>query len=239
MNIAIIGYGRMGQEIEKIARERGHAIEMIIDLDNYSDLTKDALQKIDVAIEFTTPDSAIPNYYTCFEGQVPVVTGTTGWLDQYQEIEQKCHEYSCGFFYAPNFSLGVNVFFKLNQYLASIMDQLEDYEVDISETHHIYKKDAPSGTANKLAQDIIKQVKRKKNWVLNANESDADNINVKAYREDNVPGIHTIHYGSSVDDITITHSAKNRKGFALGAVLAAEYMKDKSGIHTMDDMLQI
>ncbi len=239
MKIALIGYGKMGQEIEKIAIERGHEIELIIDIDNRSDLNPEKLKNIDVAIEFTIPSAAIDNFKDCFEGNVPVVTGTTGWLDRFDDIKAICETRQKGLFFAPNFSLGVNVFFKLSEYLAKIMDQLGDYDLDITETHHIHKKDAPSGTAIKLADDILKHIKRKTSWELSDGEVQKDALKIKAIRENNIPGIHTIHYESMVDDILITHSAKSRKGFALGAVLAAEFMKGKQGVYDMNDLLQI
>lgn len=239
MKIALIGYGKMGKEIEQIAVERGHDIDLIIDIDNRHELNPENLKNIDVAIEFTLPSAAIDNFKECFKGNVPVVTGTTGWLDQFDEIKSICKSQQKGLFFAPNFSLGVNVFFKINEYLAKIMDQLEDYDLDITETHHVHKKDAPSGTAIKLAEDVLEHVKRKTKWELSDHNVKNDAVKIKAIREDNVPGIHTIHYESMVDDIIITHSAKSRKGFALGAVLAAEFMKGKQGVYDMNDLLQI
>ncbi|MFW6248588.1 MAG: 4-hydroxy-tetrahydrodipicolinate reductase [Bacteroidota bacterium] len=239
MNIVIIGYGKMGQEIEKIARERGHQIPLIIDIENQNDLNEKNLAEIDVAIEFTIPENAIPNYQRCFEGKTPVVSGTTGWLDRFNEVKDMCLTNDQSFFYAPNFSLGVNIFFKLNQYLAGIMNHFKDYEVDLTEVHHTQKLDAPSGTAIKLAEDLIEKIERKDNWVLE-NPGQKENINIVAERKDKVPGIHTIHYESDIDEISITHSAKSRKGFAMGSVLAAEFLARQSpGIYNMDDLLDI
>ncbi len=239
MKIALIGYGKMGKEIEALAKERGHDVPLIIDIDNADDLNPANLEEVDVAIEFTVPDAAVDNYKKCFDSGVPVITGTTGWLDKYDEVVRECQEANTSFFYAPNFSLGVNVFFKVNSYLAKIMNKLNDYEVDITEVHHTQKLDAPSGTAIHLANDIVSLMDRKKRWELDGAKED-DNISIKAVRENKVPGIHTIHYESPVDNIEITHSAKSRKGFVMGAVLASEFIaKQNPGIYSMDDLLEI
>ncbi len=238
MRIAILGYGKMGREIEKTAIERMHSVELIIDITNKSDLNKENLSKTDVAIDFSTPDSAFNNILTCFDANTPIVSGTTGWLDKFEEIIKICKEKDQAFFYASNYSLGVNLFFQLNKHLASLMDVFENYDVDIEEIHHTQKLDAPSGTAISLAQDIISNLKRKSKWELDK-AGDKDSIKIKAIREDNIPGIHTITYDSPVDTIEIRHSAKNRKGLALGAVMAAEFLYNKKGVFTMNDLLKL
>ncbi len=238
MNIALIGYGRMGKEIEAAAKERNHEIPLIIDIDNSNELNEQNLKNIDVAIEFTIPESAFNNIMTCFNANVPVVSGTTGWLDNYETVKSYCDSQGKTFFYAPNYSIGVNILFKVNAYLAKIMNNFSNYEVGIEETHHKYKLDSPSGTAIKLANDIIQRIDRKKLWEEDTDLND-ETINIHAIREDNIPGIHTITYDSDIDSISLTHSAKSRKGFALGAVMAAEFTKDKSGLYSMDDLLQI
>jgi 4-hydroxy-tetrahydrodipicolinate reductase len=238
MKIALIGYGKMGKEIEKIAISRGHEISLKIDIDNPEDLTIANLQKSDVAIEFTIPDSAIKNYNICFDAGIPVVSGTTGWLDKKDEVYQKCNETNGTFFYGSNFSVGVNLFFELNKKLADLMAPRAEYNVEMTEVHHTQKLDAPSGTAISLVDDIIKILPGKQSWV-NDKEPAADNINIKSERIGQVPGIHTVRYESDVDFIEISHSAKSRKGFAFGAVLAAEYCLENSGILTMKDLLKI
>ena len=239
MKIALIGYGKMGKEIEKIALERGHEILYRFDVTNKEDFIVDNLKKADVAIEFTQPDSAYANYLKCFEARIPVVSGTTGWLDKAEDIKSRCKAGNT-FFYASNFSLGVNLFFKLNKSLAKLMDKVAGYDVSISETHHTEKKDAPSGTAISLAEDLFSEYKRKNKWVkcsARKNAVDKTELAICSIREDKVPGIHTIHFESDVDYIEITHSAKSRKGFALGAVMAAEFTQSNNGFLTMDDLL--
>jgi 4-hydroxy-tetrahydrodipicolinate reductase len=237
MNIALIGYGRMGKTIEKIAKDRNHKIVLTIDIDNASDLNTENLKKADVAIDFSIPDTAYQNILSCFEADVPVICGTTGWLDKMDEVVSTANTQKKGFFYASNYSIGVNIFFKLNRFLAKMMNSVDGYQVSMEEVHHIHKLDAPSGTAITLAEDIIEQVDTKKDWVLDK-ESTHEALGIKAIRENEVPGIHRINYDSEVDFINIEHSAKSRQGFALGAVLAAEYMKEKTGYHTMEQMLK-
>lgn len=237
MKIALIGYGKMGKTIEQIALERGHQIVSIIDINNREDFDSDAFRSADVAIEFTTPATAFSNYMKCFEAGVPVVSGTTGWLDHLSEIKEKCAKEGKTFFYASNFSIGVNIFFALNKYLAKIMNRFPSYKVAMEEVHHIHKLDAPSGTAITLAEGIIENLDRKERWTLDAENSPAD-IAIHAVREGEVPGIHEVTYESDVDCITIKHSAKSRKGFALGAVIAAEFTCGKKGFLGMDDMLK-
>ncbi len=238
MKIALIGYGKMGKEIEKVALERNHDIVLKIDIDNYNELTNEKLKKVDVAIEFTTPESAYENIMACFDAQIPVVSGTTGWLNKFYEVKDFCEKNNQAFFYAANFSIGVNIFFKINQFLAKIMNNFNEYNVEIEETHHAQKIDAPSGTAIRLADDILSNIDRKKKWELETLDK-INNINILAKRIGNLPGIHTVNYNSDIDSINITHSAKSRKGLALGAVLAAEFIKDKKGIYSMDDLFNI
>lgn len=238
MNLALIGYGKMGKEIEKIAVSRGHKINLIIDISNPQDLTVENLQKCDVAIEFTIPDSAVDNYKKCFEAGIPVVSGTTGWLGKMEEVHNKCIECNGTFFYASNFSIGVNIFFELNRKLASLIAGYSNYNVEMTEVHHTQKIDAPSGTAISLAEDILKIIPGKTAWVNDKIPAENE-LNIKSERTGEVPGIHTIRYESDVDFIEITHSSKNRRGLAFGVVLAAEYCLRRNGILTMKDLLNI
>ncbi|MBD8388153.1 4-hydroxy-tetrahydrodipicolinate reductase [Dysgonomonas sp. BGC7] len=237
MNIALIGYGKMGHEIEKIAIQRGHTIVSIIDVDNINDFESDAFKSADVAIEFSTPASALNNYRRAFAAGVPVVAGTTGWLEHIDEVKKACEENGKTFFYASNYSLGVNIFFVLNKYLAKIMNNYPDYDVKMEEIHHIHKLDAPSGTAITLAEGVIENIDRKDNWHLETEEKKSD-LAIHCIREGEVPGIHEIIYESEADIISIKHDAKSRKGFALGAVVAAEFVKGKKGFLGMNDMLK-
>ena len=240
MKIALIGYGKMGKEIEKIALEKGHEILYRFDLHDDEDFTVSNLKLVDVAIEFTQPESAYNNYMKCFEAGIPVVSGTTGWLDKLPEIKLICENENQSFFYASNFSLGVNLFFKLNKQLAGLMNNFDEYDAFMTEIHHTEKKDAPSGTAITLAEDLIRVYDKKNKWVKCSTTENAVNkteLAIRSLREDNVPGIHTIRFESSVDYIEITHSAKSRKGFALGAVAAAEFTQSNKGFLTMDDLL--
>lgn len=237
MNIALIGYGKMGHEIEKIAVSRGHNIVSVIDVNNPDDFGSPAFKSADVAIEFSTPDSAIDNYRKCFAAQVPVVAGTTGWLEHMDEVKKACSEGGQTFFYASNYSLGVNIFFVLNKYLARIMNNYPDYDVKMEEIHHIHKLDAPSGTAITLAEGVIENISRKERWNLEVEEKQSD-LAIHCIREGEVPGIHEIIYESDADIISIKHDAKSRKGFALGAVVAAEFTKGKKGFLGMNDMLK-
>lgn len=238
MKIALIGYGKMGKEIEKIAINRNHEIALIVDNDNLGDFNSDNLKNIDVAIEFSTPQSATANFITCFKEKVPVVSGTTGWLEHFNEIKLECIKHNTAFFYASNFSLGVNIFFEVNKHLAKIMNQFPEYNAHLEEIHHTQKLDSPSGTALTLANDIINKLDSKKSWLEGTPEKD-DQLKITAYRKENFPGTHTITYESTVDKIEITHEAKNRKGFAMGAVLAAEFIFDKKGIFGMKDLLKL
>ena len=236
MNIAIIGYGKMGHEIEKICRERGHSIVCTIDANEEDKFESDEFKSADVAIEFSSPESALNNYKRAFAANIPVVSGTTGWLDHIDVVKQACKEDGQTFFYASNFSLGVNILFSVNKYLANIMNDFPEYNVHVDETHHIHKLDAPSGTALTIAEGILESVKHKKQWKLDKQSSD-DDLQINAFREGEVPGIHTIKYESEVDSITLSHNAKSRKGFALGAVVAAEFAANKKGFLGMEDLL--
>lgn len=298
MKIALIGYGKMGHEIEKVALERGHDIVCTIDLQEEAKFESAAFKSADVAIEFTVPSSAYHNYQRAFAAHVPVVSGTTGWLERLGAVKQACETEGQTFFYASNFSLGVNIFFALNRYLATLMNRFSGYDVRIEETHHIHKLDAPSGTAITLADDIIDQMERKTGWLPvdkttvqakhtgqtkqndqddpkeidrnNPKEADRYNpeqtdpsdqnrpekattdsehatasgvsteglLSIRSFREGEHPGIHTVIYESAADTIRLTHDAKNRKGFALGAVLAAEFIRGKKGFFGMEDMLK-
>ncbi len=235
MRILLIGYGKMGKTIEAIALKHGHEIVGKIDVgDNLTDFTQPA----DVAIEFTQPEAVVGNLKACIEKGIPVVCGTTGWLKQQQEVDNYCREKNGTLLYSSNFSLGVNIFFKINEYLARIMDRYPVYNVSIDETHHTQKKDAPSGTAITLAQGVIKNLKRKKEWVLGATQK-PDALVINSFRIDPAPGTHVVKYKSAIDDIEITHKAHSREGFALGAVLVAEWLAGKKGIYTMDDFLKV
>ena len=237
MKIALIGYGKMGHEIEKIALQRGHEIVCTIDINENDKFNSPEFKSADVAIEFTSPDSALQNFRNAFAANVPVVSGTTGWLEHLGEIKQACKTDGKTFFYASNFSLGVNIFFALNNYLAKIMNQFPDYDVRMEETHHIHKLDAPSGTAITLAEGILDNLDRKKSWLLNETKNENE-LQIKAFREGEAPGLHTVIYESEADVISIKHDAKSRKGFALGAVVAAEFVKGKKGFLGMNDMLK-
>ncbi len=238
MNIAIIGYGKMGKEIEKFAQERNHNVVLRIDENNIKSLTKDDFSNVDVAIEFSVPESAFSNINLCFDNNIPVVSGTTGWLEKFDDVLERCKNENNTFFYASNYSIGVNLFFKLNQHLAKMMNNFTDYNVRVEETHHTQKLDAPSGTAITLAEGLIENIERKNNWEKEQGNSD-NAIAVKSFREGNVPGNHKVIYDSSFDRIMIEHDAKSRKGFALGAILAAEFIISKKGYYSMDDLLKI
>lgn len=236
MKIALLGYGKMGQEIEKLALKRGH--EIVIILDSLEDWENDDYQitDADVAIDFTTPVSVVENIYHCFDANVPVVIGTTGWLDDLEKVQNDCLKRNQCLFFAPNFSIGVNLFFDLNRYLASLMSKWEDYTVSIEETHHIHKQDAPSGTAIVLANDIIRHTERKEKWVKETVEN-PEELGIKSYRTDNVPGTHIVRYESEDDCIEIIHTAKSRRGFAMGAIMAAEWIIGKKGFFDMKNLL--
>ncbi|NCT09534.1 MAG: 4-hydroxy-tetrahydrodipicolinate reductase [Flavobacteriia bacterium] len=232
MKIALLGYGRMGKEIEKIAISRGHEIVIRKDIDDIIDITL-----ADVAIDFSVPNAAFNNISNCLEYNVPVIAGTTGWLEKYDDAVALCHQKNGAFMYASNFSIGVNIFFQLNKQLAKLMSPFEDYQVAMEEIHHTQKLDAPSGTAITLAEGIIEN-SSKNNWELGKKTS-PENIPIVSKRIPDVPGTHTIWYSSEVDTIEIKHTAHSRKGFALGAVIAAEWIVGKTGVFSMKDVLNI
>lgn len=234
MKILLIGYGKMGKTIEAIALQRGNTI--VGKVDTYEELTK-FNTPVDVAIEFTMPESAVENLKFCIDKKIPVVCGTTGWLEKKNEIETLCKQKGGTFFYASNYSLGVNIFFKLNEYLAKLMNRQTGYEVTVDETHHTHKKDAPSGTAITIAEGIFKNYHSKKTWALNETNQ-PETLVINAHRIDPAPGTHEVKYKSAVDDIEIKHTAHSREGFALGAVLVAEWLADKKGVYSMDDFLK-
>lgn len=236
MKVALIGYGKMGKTIEPILLDRGHEVVLKIGSKNLHDLTDENLQKADVAIEFSNPESAVANYLICFKNNVPVVSGTTAWLSKKAKVDEALKQYNGTFFYAPNFSIGVNLFFRVNELLAKLMNKQQDYDVEMEEIHHTEKKDSPSGTAIKTAEIILKELDAKINWQENKISS-AENILIKTFREENVPGTHKVRYFSTIDELAVQHIAYSRKGFAMGAVIAAEWVKDKKGYFEMKDML--
>ncbi|NCW11969.1 MAG: 4-hydroxy-tetrahydrodipicolinate reductase [Chitinophagia bacterium] len=236
MKIALIGYGKMGKAIEEIALQKGHEIVLKIDINNSHELTESNLKKANVAIEFTGPHSAFENIKKCIEWGVPVVSGSTGWLEHWNRIQSLCIEKNSTLIYSSNYSIGVNLFFELNKQLAKLMEPYENYDVAMTEIHHTEKKDAPSGTAISLAEQILATISRKKNWV-NDKEAQASELLIRSERIDPAPGTHTVTYSSPIDTIEITHTAHTRKGFASGAVLAAEFASQKKGIFTMKEVL--
>ena len=236
MKIALLGFGKMGQEIEKLAEKRGHEIVVIYDSLEDWENEGSRLAEVDVAIDFSTPISIVENIYHCFDASVPIVIGTTGWLDDVEKVHQDCLERNQSLFFAPNFSIGVNLFFDLNRYLANLMSKWEDYAISIEETHHIHKQDAPSGTAIVLANDIIRNTERKEKWVKET-VTNPEELGIKSYRTNNVPGTHIVRYESEEDCIEIIHTAKSRRGFAMGAILAAEWIIGKKGFFDMKNLL--
>lgn len=236
MKIALIGYGKMGKAIEELARERGHEILIRIDQPNLNEFTKEKLAAADAAIEFTGPESAVDNVKKCLDFGIPVVCGSTGWTERLDELKNFLAEKNGSFIYSSNYSVGVNLFFELNKKLAALMAPHKEYEVLLEETHHTQKKDAPSGTAITLAEQILEQVKRKKQWVNELSDHPED-LEIISQRIDPAPGTHSIKYSSAIDSIEIIHTAHNRTGFATGAVLAAEFIKEKKGFFTMKEVL--
>jgi 4-hydroxy-tetrahydrodipicolinate reductase len=236
MKIALLGYGKMGHAIEEIALQKGHEIVLRITDENLQELTKENIKKAEVAIEFTNPESAVKNILFCLTENVPVVCGTTGWLNHLKTIEEKCKKLNGTFLYASNFSIGVNIFFELNKKLAALLKPHPAYDVAIEEIHHTQKKDAPSGTAITLAEQIIANSGRKNKWINTETENENE-VSIISKRIDEVAGTHSVKYSSPVDDIEIIHTAHNRKGFAEGAVLAAEFIAGKKGIFTMKEVL--
>lgn len=243
MKIALIGYGKMGKTIHHLAEEKNerlgkkhYDISLIIDIENRKTITKEELQQVDVAIEFTSPHTAVENINWCFDANVPVVVGSTGWTEQLEAIKKYATENNKAFLFAPNFSIGVNIFFEVNRYLAKIMNDHEEYDITLEEIHHTEKKDAPSGTGLHAALDILKRIERKKNWVNNET-LDAETLSIISKREENVPGTHVVSYESDIDKIDLIHTAHNRKGFAGGALLAADWLMHKKGAYSMEDVL--
>ena len=239
MRILLIGYGKMGRTIEGIAKERGHEVAGVIDKENQSDLQNFDATRVDVAIEFTEPQSAVSNITHCLHRGIPIISGTTGWLNYKKEIEAICESQQGSFFYASNFSIGVNIFFAMNQRLAQLMEPQKNYGVSIEEIHHTEKLDEPSGTAITLSEGITSELSRKDSWKLDHDSPSEKDIAIKAVREPGVHGTHIIQYASEIDTITIKHEAHSRQGFALGAVLAAEWLPGHKGIFGMKDMLGI
>jgi 4-hydroxy-tetrahydrodipicolinate reductase len=234
MKIALIGYGKMGKTLERVAVSRGHEVVLKIDVDNRHDF--DRLKEADVAIEFTRPESAVSNLEKCIAAGVPVVCGTTGWLAEYERIAALCKAQKSGFFYASNYSIGVNIFFEINRRLADMMNNYPMYDVSMEEIHHTQKLDAPSGTAITLAEGIFDNLSRKTNWVCDTEGLPSD-LTITAKRIDPAPGTHIVRYDSPIDSIEITHTAHSREGFATGAVLAAEWLAGKKGVFSMKDLL--
>jgi 4-hydroxy-tetrahydrodipicolinate reductase len=234
MKIALVGYGKMGKIIERIAVERGHQIAARIDVNNHEELKT---MKADVAIEFSHPEAAFENIKSCIALGIPTVCGTTGWLKHKPEVDRLATQHKVPFFYASNYSLGVNIFFKVNEYLSAIMQNFKAYDVSIDEVHHTEKKDAPSGTAITLAEGVMKHLKNKKKWV-NKDSDKPDELVINSFRIDQVPGTHTVKFASAIDDIEIRHTAHTREGFALGAVMVAEWIPGKQGVLNMDDFLK-
>jgi len=238
MKIALIGYGKMGHMIEEVAMQRGHDIVLKIDVNNQQDFNKETISKADVAIEFTGPESAFQNVMKAIGFGIPVVSGSTGWNDKLDEARNYCKQNHGGFLHTSNFSIGVNIFFEINKLLAKLMASQPEYDVTMKEVHHTAKKDAPSGTAVTLAEQILSNLPRKKNWVNQPAEV-SEQLSIISERIDPAAGTHYVKYSSEVDDIEIIHTAHSRKGFALGAVLAAEYIADKKGVFSMKDVLHL
>jgi len=245
MKIAILGYGKMGRIIEKIAQDRKHEIVLKIDVDNQHEMTAENLQKADVAIEFSTPATVLEHVEACFKAKVPIIVGTTGWYGHLQRLKDECEQAGSTMLYASNFSVGVNVFFHVNKVLASLMNNYPYYDVQVEEIHHTQKLDSPSGTAITIAEGIVDGLERKNEWVnILATEGNegmedtvkADQLLIESLRIDSVPGTHTVVYDSEVDSIEFKHTAHNRNGFALGAVLAAEWVQGKKGFYSAKDM---
>ena len=243
MKIALIGYGKMGKAIHELANEKNvkldkkhYDISLIIDVENRNSITKEDLQQVDVAIEFTSPHTAVENIKWCFDADIPVVVGSTGWTDNLTEINQYAIDNNKAFLFAPNFSIGVNIFFEVNRYLAQIMNNHDEYNILLEEIHHTEKKDAPSGTGLHAALDILKRIERKKDWINNETKN-IETLSILSKREENVPGTHIVTYESAIDKIDLIHTAHNRKGFAGGALLAADWILNKKGAYSMEDVL--
>ncbi len=238
MRIALIGYGKMGKMIEEVALQRGHQIGLVIDEENREELSSKNIAGIDAAIEFTSPHSAFENVTMCIDFGLPVISGSTGWNNKLEEAKQYCLKKESAFLHSSNFSVGVNIFFQVNKLLAKLMVEQPGYNVSMKEVHHTQKKDAPSGTAVTLAEQVLEVSHKKKSWV-NGRSSNFEELSILSERIDPAPGTHFVKYSSAVDDIEIIHTARNRKGFALGAVLAAEFITGKKGVFTMEDVLHL
>ena len=236
MKITLLGYGKMGKEIEKAALEKGHEIFLKIDSEKDWQTYENVFAQSEIAIDFSMPDTAVANIKKCFKSNIPVVEGTTAWYNQLDEIKSLCKQKNQALFFASNYSIGVNILFEINKQLASIMNNYESYEPSIEESHHIQKLDAPSGTAITLANEIIEKIERKKKWIKEFSQA-PNELAIKSIRKGNIPGTHSIFYDSPTDVLEIKHTAKNRKGFAFGAVLAAEFLLGKTGFFTMEDLL--
>ncbi len=236
MKIALIGYGQMGKTIEVIAKERGHHIVSIIDKENQEDFDSENFLSADVAIEFTLPDVAVQNIKKCIDRNIPIVVGTTAWLEKLEEVKVYCNQKNGSLLWASNFSIGVNIFFEINKKLAQLMNNYPEYEPSLEETHHIKKIDAPSGTAITLAEGILENLDRKSKWTKGIAQTE-EQMKIISIRTGEIPGTHTVRYESEIDTIEITHKAHNRKGFAIGSVVAAEWLKDKKGVFSIHDML--
>ncbi|BDD04316.1 4-hydroxy-tetrahydrodipicolinate reductase [Aureibacter tunicatorum] len=236
MKILLLGYGKMGKNIEAIALDRGHEVVGKINEENIDDLNNFNGDNVDVAIEFSRPEAAFENCLYCADNNIPVVSGTTGWLDRKEEIETKVQNNNGAFFYASNYSVGVNIFFKVNSFLARLMNKHPEYNVKLDEIHHTEKLDAPSGTAITLAEGVLDEVDRKESWV-NSDTEKVEELEIESFREPGVPGTHSVYYSSSIDEIEIKHTAHSRQGFALGAVLVAEWILDKKGVLSMDNFM--
>ena len=236
MKVAILGYGKMGQIIEKIAQERGHNILLKINQHNIDELNIENLKKADVVIDFSTPESAKTNIILSIDANKPIISGTTGWLDDYKEVKDYCIKNDGAFLYASNFSLGVNLFFELNKNLAKLMKKHQQYQINLTEIHHSEKLDAPSGTAISLAEQIISESDIKNKWTINSENSDEE-LKIDAQRKGNITGTHSVNYKSKTDSISIIHEAHSRNGFALGAIIAAEWIMSKKGVFSMHDVL--
>jgi 4-hydroxy-tetrahydrodipicolinate reductase len=242
MKLALLGYGKMGQLIERFALERGHEVVLKVNIDNIADLTSSNLRKADVAIDFSAPDAALSNIYACFDANIPVVVGTTGWYGELQQVKNDCLSRNNTLLYGSNFSIGVNLFFHINEMMARLMNNFPDYEVQVEEIHHTEKLDAPSGTAMTIAEGIIENLDRKEEWVNEIEGTPFDDVVkeeqllITSQRVDQVPGTHTVVYSSEVDDIELKHTAHSRAGFALGAVIAAEWLQHKQGFYNIADI---
>lgn len=236
MKIALLGYGKMGKTIEKLALEKGHSVVFKSSIDS----EEGSFNEADVAIEFSSPEAAVKNISKALEAEIPIVSGTTGWLEKYGEMIKLCEKRNGSFIYASNFSIGVNLFFNINEYVAKLMEPWKDYTVSVEEIHHLEKKDAPSGTAITIAEAVLKH-SDKNNWKLNTSDLPAaegeNSLNITAKREEDVKGTHTVSYDSQIDTISLKHEAHSREGFALGAILAAAWLQDKKGVFTMKDVL--